>query len=68
MLVVTNPNEMIARINRKRSFRGSARRINTPVVVTKILCPSERETRETLICWNVGDVNSRKIRVRKPPS
>ena len=68
VVVVTSPNEKIARINRKLSFKGSITSVKTPVIVTRMLCPIERGTRFPFISWRVGQVNSLKISVRKPPS
>jgi hypothetical protein len=45
VVVVTSPNEKIARINRKLSFKGSMMSVKTPVIVTRILCPIEIGTR-----------------------
>jgi PleD family two-component response regulator len=45
VVVVTSPNEKIAKINRELSFKGSITSVKTPVIVTRMLCPIEREMR-----------------------
>jgi len=45
VVTVTSPNEKIASINRKLSFKGSIMSVKIPVIVTRILCPIETGTR-----------------------